>query len=189
MAARWLHPRRVADGRTVIIRRAQPGDRHAIQRFVQSLSSQSRYQRYFGPLRALTNEMLDRLVQADEAQCVALVALAEAQAWEIVGLAQYDAVERGEAEAAVAVGEGWRRAGLATALLKDLALFAAATGIASLRADILRENGAALALARHLGCIVDTRSWSQYCVQVVKPMTTPLEICAPVRESGRERRH
>jgi GNAT superfamily N-acetyltransferase len=166
--ARWLHRTRVADGRAVLIRRATAGDEPAIQRFVESLSTHSRYQRYFIPLRELTQAMLARLVQPDEASGTALLAFAAEQPEPLIGFAQYDAVEPHEAEAAVVVGDGWRRVGLATVLLTDLETIAAAAGIHQLHADILRDNAAALQLARQLGCAVDTRSWAPHTVQVFR---------------------
>jgi hypothetical protein len=45
-------------------------------------------------------------------------------------------------------------------------------GIVSVRADILRENGAALTLARQLGGVIDTRSRVPYTIAVVKAMTS-----------------
>jgi len=168
----WLHRMRVADGRAIVIRRAAAGDETSIQRFTEALSADSRYQRYFIPLRELPQMMLDRLVQPDDEQGVALLAFAADGARELIGIAQYDAVDAHEAEVAVIVSEGWRRVGLAKALLTDLEVFIIAAGIVSVRADILRENGAALTLARQLGGVIDTRSRVPYTIAVVKAMTS-----------------
>ena len=79
-----------------------------------------------------------------------LVALAgyDAVGAAVVALAQY-AVDSGSAavEVGVVVGEGWRRVGLATVMLSDLAEAAAANGVQWVHAEILRDNTAALRLA------------------------------------------
>ena len=169
----WAHRTRVADGRGVVMRRALQGDEQFIQRFVRSLSAHSRYQRFFHPLRELTPSMLDRLVQPDDNQGAALLAFAGPADVEVVGLAQYEAVEPGQAEVAVMVGESWRRVGLAARLLRHLEIVAATAGIVEARADILRENAGALALAKQVGCVVDTSSRELYTHHVVKPMRLP----------------
>src|SRR5689334_31723 len=116
----WVHRLHLADGRGVLIRRAAHDDGPQIQRFMQSLSTQSRYERFLHPLRELTHEMLNDIVQSDEAHGSALLAFPEPAHGEVVGMAQFDVIERGHAEVAVVVGEGWRRVGLATQLLTDL---------------------------------------------------------------------
>ncbi len=169
LAEHWLHRTRVADGRAVLVRRAQRGDEESIQRFVRALSSQSRYERFFVPLHQLTEPMLERITQADGGDTAVMLALDERA--EVVGMAQYEVIEDAEAEVAVMVDEAWRRVGLAKLLLSDLAVVIAAAGITHVRADILRENRAAIALARQVGCVVDTRSRDPYAIHVVRHLT------------------
>lgn len=173
------HRSSLAGGRAVLIRRVAVGDEGNIQRFVAALSAQSRYQRFFIPLRELTHTMLERVVQFDDMRGAALLAFSGERPAEPIALAQYDIVGPGEAEAAVIVGEGWRRIGLATALLRHLQVLAAAAGIRRVRADILRDNAAALTLARQLGCVVEPRSGEPYAVQVVRQLHPPRQSCDP----------
>lgn len=163
---------RVRDGRTVLIRRAAPEDEAALQRFVITLDALSRYQRFFNPLRELTGGMLAHLVRHDPRDASALIAFGGPRCTEIAGLAQYDVINRGEAEAAVLVGERWRRVGVASALLSALAALAAVAGIERVRADILRGNVAALTLAREFGGAIDTRVQDPLAVQVVKSISS-----------------
>ncbi|HTT39437.1 MAG TPA: GNAT family N-acetyltransferase [Burkholderiales bacterium] len=163
----WI---RVADGRVVSIGRASQGDEQFMQRFVRSLSAHSRHQRFFHPLRELTPSMLERMVQPDERLGAVLLAFAGPAHAEVVGLAQYDIVEPGQAEVAVVVGESWRRVGLATRLLCRLEVLATAAGIVEARAEILRENPAALALLQQIGYVVDTSARDLYTLHVVKRM-------------------
>lgn len=164
---------RVADGRVISIRRASQGDEQFMQRFVGSLSAHSRYQRFFHPLRELTPSMLERMVQPDDTHGAVLLALAGPVHAEVVGLAQYDVVEPGQAEVAVIVGESWRRVGLGTRLLRELEVLAAGAGIVEAHADILRENPAALALLQQMGYVVDTSARDLYTLHVVKRMMFP----------------
>jgi GNAT superfamily N-acetyltransferase len=167
----WAHRMHLADGRAVLIRRAEAGDAQRIQRFTQNLSTQSRYERFFHPLHELTREMLAGIVQRDATHGAALLAFAEPAHADVVGMAQFDVVESGHAEVAVVVGESWRRIGLATQLLSDLEILAAAAGIGEAHADILRGNEAALTLARGVGCVVDTSVREPYTIHVTKPAT------------------
>jgi acetyltransferase len=165
----WVHRMHLADGRGVLIRRAVRSDGPQIQRFMQSLSAQSRYERFFHPLRELTHEMLNDIVQSDEAHGGALLAFADAAHTDVVGMAQFEVVEPGHAEVAVVVSESWRRVGLATQLLTDLEVLAASAGIGEAHADIRRGNAAALTLARGVGCVVDTSVRAPYTIHVTKP--------------------
>ena len=169
----WQRRTVVSDGRAVLLRRARSGDEGRIQNFVEALSWQSRYQRFFIPLRELPAAMMVRLVQPDDRRSAALLAFAGGEGGAVIGLAQYDAISdqataQNEAEAAVIVGETWRRVGLARQLLSDLAVIAASAGIVRVRAGILRDNAAALRLARQLGCLVDVHSSDSHAVHVVR---------------------
>jgi len=166
-----VHWARVRDGRPILIRRTEPEDEAALQRFVITLDALSRRQRFFSPLRELNSAMLARLVRQDAPVGGAVMALAGPQWTEVAGLAEYDAAGAGEAEAAVLVGERWRRVGLAWALLAALVGVAAAAGIGAVRAHIQRDNGAALSVARKLGCAIDTRVRDVHAVHVVRSIS------------------
>jgi len=164
----WRHRTVVADGRAVLLRRATSGDEDRIQHFVRALSWQSRYQRFFIPLREVPAAMLTRLVQPDDTRGAAVLAFAASEGGDVVGFAQYDAMTEHEAEAAVIVDESWRRVGLARQLLLDLAVIAEAADIARVHADILRDNAAALRLAREVGCLVDPHPGDPHAVHVTR---------------------
>jgi acetyltransferase len=171
----WQHRTVVADGRAVLLRRAASGDEDRIQHFVRALSWQSRYQRFFIPLREVPAAMLQRLVQPDDKRGATLLALSGGEGGAVIGLAQYNATiddeaAETEAEAAVIVAEDWRRVGLARQLLTDLAVIAEAADIVRVRAGILRDNAAALRLAREVGCVVEPHSRDRHAVQVIRSL-------------------
>ena len=150
----WVGTATLRDGRAVFVRPARLGDEPLIQAFVRGLSMQSRYQRFFLPLRELSAEHLKRLTQADARSQATLLAFEPSgpNAPRIAGMVEY-AAEPGTdtCEFAVVVGENWRRQGLALRLMDDLRDIAIANGFVQVVIDVLRDNLAALELARRFG--------------------------------------
>jgi acetyltransferase len=148
------------EGRAAAIRSVDWRDAEPIQRFIRGLSPHSRYQRFFLGLLELPAEMLERMLSAPAGREIALVAEAHREmAPRIVGLAQCVAVEHQDLEAvevAIVVAEDWRRAGLATQLLRRVAAQALSFGFRHAHADILRDNTAAIELARRFGSDLGT---------------------------------
>jgi RimJ/RimL family protein N-acetyltransferase len=146
----WADPVLLRDGRAVLIRPACRSDAELVQAFVRKLSAASRYERFFFALRELPPGLLERIVQPNEQHDVALLALATSHhsSMAVVGLAQYAiSSDSKTADVAVVVSERWRRAGIATRMLRGLARFAFAKGLKWVQADILPENAAAFRLA------------------------------------------
>ena len=159
------------DGRELLLRAVHAGDESLIQAFIVGLSIESRHRRFLLGLRALPGDLLQRMVQADQNHDLAIVALfVENGSCEVAGLAQYASAVANVADVAVVVGEQWRRAGLASHMLRELERVATKAGIVSANADILRENGAAIQLARKLGGGVHVAPGTAYSVRVFKPI-------------------
>ena len=173
---------RLGDGREVLIRAARSGDEPLIQAFVGGLSVVSRYQRFFLSLRELPRAMMDDLLRADPGAEAALLALNAHgdRSTDVVGLVQYGATSGGKsAEAAVVVADAWRRSGLATRLLSDLAQVAASAGLTHIEADILRDNFAAIKLATKLGANPGISPNGRTLVRVSRALTVPAEPSLP----------
>jgi acetyltransferase len=173
---------RLDDGRKVLVRAARSGDGPLIQAFVGGLSLMSRYQRFFLSLRELPSVMLDHLLRADpgtEAALLALNAHGDASS-EVVGLVQYAAASgENSAEVAVVVADGWRRSGLATRLLSDLAQVAACAGLTHIEADIMRDNFAAIKLAGKLGANPGISPNGGALVRMSRALTIPVKPTLP----------
>jgi GNAT superfamily N-acetyltransferase len=140
--------RRTRTGYPVTIRRATPGDRDALHRFLTRLSPHSSFQRFFGGGFRATDAMLDVLLCRDGTG-TAVVAVA---AHRIVGHVMW-APARGTpaaADVAVAVDEDYRRQGLATRLVHAVVANAASRGIQTLEASVLVDNDATHRLVRRL---------------------------------------
>jgi acetyltransferase len=172
---------RLRDGREVLIRAARSADESLIQAFVGGLSLVSRYQRFFLSLRELPRTMMDHLLRPDPGAEAALLALnAHDGSNDVVGLVQYaGASDGGSAEAAVVVADAWRRSGLATRLLSDLAEVAASAGLTHIEADILRDNVAALKLASKLGADPGISPNGGALVRVSRALTIPVKPSLP----------
>ena len=140
------------------VRVAQPSDIGPLQQLYASLSTQTRAQRFFSPLRELPRVMLDALESGDPAHRFLVVERPEGENNStLLGLGQY-AVEPGQArcELALLIADEWQRRGLGTRLLEALLQDAVASGLREARLEILHGNLAMRALARRAGFSVRT---------------------------------
>lgn len=128
-------------------------DGHNLQTAVRRLSAESRYTRFFSPLRELTPQMLERATNPDEERELQLVAVVGTGAGEeIVGGARYAATAGTKTcEFAVAIADEWHGFGLARQLLEALIRAARARGFECMEGYILATNAAMLGLAKRLG--------------------------------------
>jgi acetyl coenzyme A synthetase (ADP forming)-like protein len=130
----------VRDGSTVCLRPAGEGDVEAIRVFLESLSADSRYQRFLGVpsltaarVRALTGTPADRHAG------VSLVAEAGGRIAAFAGFYRdREAPER--AEVAFAVSDALQGKGIATRMLECLATIARGDGVGTFDAYVLGEN-------------------------------------------------
>ena len=141
------------DGTDVRIRPIRPDDAAIEQEFVRSLSPQSKFRRFFTPLKELSPAALEYFTHTHYPDNVALIATIEEQGIEReIGVARYmPTTEPGKVEFAVVVADQWQGKGIATRLLRHLFDIASEAGIRSIEGLILRENRQMLKLARELG--------------------------------------
>jgi predicted N-acetyltransferase YhbS len=141
-----------ADSRVATtIRPGRPADLPALRSFFEDLSVESRYLRFFTPVKP-TDSLL-HLLSGGPATVDAVVAVADGV---IVGHAM--ATERTEAEASenpcgaqvadigVVVADDWQRRGVGAALMRALITRAQARGVTSLTMDVLPGNQRVLAM-------------------------------------------
>jgi acetyltransferase len=143
------------DGTLLHVRPIRPEDADLESAFVNGLSEQTRYFRFFYRLAELTPSMLARFTQVDYDRELALVALApgdDAARQVFVGVARYIAnPDRTSAEFAVVVADAWQRRGVARVLMRGLIVCAKRRGFERLTGTILRANEPMLAFVRALG--------------------------------------
>jgi len=144
------------DGASITVRPIRPEDAELELEFVETLSPQTRYFRFFYQLHALTPAMLARFTQVDYDREMALVAVADVAHPHghpvFVGVARYIANPDGEsAEFAIVVADEWQRRGVARALMARLVASATRRGFARLEGSVLRANARMLGFVAGLG--------------------------------------
>jgi acetyltransferase len=144
------------DGSRVTLRPIRPEDAELEREFVEGLSPQARYFRFFYQLNELSPTMLARFTQVDYDREMALVALAEVGHPHghpsFVAVGRYIANPDGQsAEFAIVVLDSWQKRGLGHVLMTRLIASARRRGFVRMNGIVLRENAGMLALARAEG--------------------------------------
>lgn len=139
------------DGSRLLIRAVEPGDKELIKRGFETLSRETRYQRFFAPKARLTEEELRFYTEFDGVYHFAVAAGVTDEAnrpVDGVGVARYVAVPGSEdtAEVAIVVVDEYQRRGVGKRLLRHLMNEARRNGIHRFTAQVLRRNVAALRL-------------------------------------------
>jgi GNAT superfamily N-acetyltransferase len=139
------------DGRVARLRPLAAEDRERIVAAFDRLSQESRYRRFFAPLRELSERSLDYLTDVDHRDHEAIVALD--REGRLIGVARYvrSAADGERAEAAVVVADHWQHQGLGRALLERLAARARAEGVSRFTAVVQADNRRALELLADIG--------------------------------------
>lgn len=140
------------DDRTAVVRPLIASDRQRLHDAFNRLSEESRYRRFFAPVRELSDDWLRYLVDIDHHDHEAIVAL-EPDSQQLVGVARYVRQAHGSdrAEAAVVVADDWQGHGLGRALLERLARRAREEGISHFTALVQADNRRALDLLAEIG--------------------------------------
>ena len=144
------------DGSVINIRPIRPEDARMELAFVEGLSEQSRYMRFFNPARSLPARMLARFTQVDYERELALIALpgepTGAGVTRMIGVARYTPDADGTScEFAVTVADDWHNRGLATLLMQRLIAAAREAGYQRMTGTVLVVNTAMRSLMQALG--------------------------------------
>jgi GNAT superfamily N-acetyltransferase len=129
------------DGRTIVIRPLEPGDKPLLVEGLKQMSEESRYRRFLAPKPSFTSAELAYLTEVDHHDHEALIAI-EPESGEAVGVARYvrDAGQPQVAEAALAVVDEWQHRGVGNALLRHLIARARQEDVRRFRATVLGDN-------------------------------------------------
>ncbi len=144
------------DGSVINIRPIRPEDARMELAFVEGLSEQSRYMRFFNPARSLPARMLARFTQVDYERELALIALpgepTAAGVTHMIGVARYTPDADGTScEFAVTVADHWHHRGLARLLMQRLIAAAHEAGYQRMTGTVLGVNTAMRSLMQALG--------------------------------------
>jgi GNAT superfamily N-acetyltransferase len=144
---------RLRGGKSLKVRFVEPGDAGALQAYIRSLSTRSRYNRFLGAISELPHTLLEDFVHVGEDERFSVIATMMIDGFEtIVGEARYafDA-DTSSFEFGLSVDDRWQGQGIGSALLGNLECRAAAFGSKRLFGDTLRSNEAMIALAHRCG--------------------------------------
>jgi GNAT superfamily N-acetyltransferase len=144
------------DGSRVLLRPGLPSDRVLIAREFERLSPESRYRRFFAPMKVLSESLLDYLTSMDYVDHFAWAALSAEPGPDGqpqgLGVARYIRLDDPEAaEMAVTVIDDWQGKGLGRILLDALVLEALENGITRFEGDVLVENRPMQEMLRRTG--------------------------------------
>lgn len=144
---------RTRQGEPLNVRFIEPRDTEELQHYFRSLSTRSRYNRFFGAISELPKGLLHDFLQVGESQRFTVVATKMVDGFEtIVAEARYALhAETATLEFGLSVADRWQGHGIATALMKNLECRAAALGAEHMFGDTLRSNETMISLARKSG--------------------------------------
>jgi acetyltransferase len=166
--AHLLRQRRLADGRSVLIRPVRPEDETAEREFFAALSPETRrlrFQRFTG---AITDELMRFYTRIDYDRHMAFVCEADGR---LVGEARYVANPGTRScELGIVVADDWHHSGIAQLLLGALLRAAHAHGFETMEGLVLAENRDMLDFVRELGFEAEPMPREPELVRVVKKL-------------------
>jgi GNAT superfamily N-acetyltransferase len=140
-------------GEVLTLRFVEPRDAEELQHYFRSLSTRSRYNRFFGAISELPKALLHDFTHVGERERFSVIATMMVDGFEtIIAEARYafdQATSR--VEFGMSVADRFQGAGIGAALMKNLECRAAAFGAEHMFGDTLRSNDVMLRLARKSG--------------------------------------
>ncbi|MGY1856860.1 bifunctional acetate--CoA ligase family protein/GNAT family N-acetyltransferase [Modestobacter sp. SYSU DS0290] len=168
-----------ADGGTVHLRPITPEDADGIVGLMDRSSEQTRYYRFFGPVRRLSDKDLHRFTHVDHVDRVAFVVLLGD---ELIGVGRYDRLPgTADAEVAFLIEDAHQRRGLGSVLLEHLAAAARERGISRFVAEVLSQNSAMVRVFQDAGYSAK-RSYEDGVVHLTFPIAPTEQSLAVAHE-------
>lgn len=144
------------DGRDIILRTIRPDDAELLRAGIASLSTNSRYLRFFSPAPMVPDAVVNQLVDVDGVDHIAWGAICvDCDVETAVGAvhSMRNKIGSRAAEYSVTVADAYHGQGIARMLTAALLVDCLAAGITTLDVYILSENHAALSLVKSMGAI------------------------------------
>ncbi|MGY1593282.1 GNAT family N-acetyltransferase [Geodermatophilus sp. SYSU D00708] len=136
--AHWEADVIAADGGTVHLRPIRPSDADGLVGLMERSSDQTRYYRFFGPMKRLSDKDLHRFTHVDHDSRVAFVLVLGDQ---VIGVGRYDRYPgTDDAEVAFLIEDAHQGRGLGSVLLEHLGAAARERGIQRFVAEVLAQN-------------------------------------------------
>jgi GNAT superfamily N-acetyltransferase len=143
LAARRSAEVTLGDSTRLLLRPILPSDKDALREGFERLSPDSRYRRFFAPMRRLSSSMLQAMTEIDYVDQFAWVALVcENERTQLVGVARFVRLEDPKAaDVGLVVADSYQGRGIGTLLLDALVLEALRAGICRFEGMMLADNG------------------------------------------------
>jgi RimJ/RimL family protein N-acetyltransferase len=153
---RWDVDVVLSSGRVARVRAIRPDDAEALRDFHSRLSAETRLMRFFTPMPKLPESLVQRFVNVDNVDRVALVMELDE---EIIAVGRYDRDpdRPNEAEVAFTVDDRFQGEGIGSLLLEHLAAIGLEQGIDRFTAETLAGNEAMLRVFSRAGFSVTRR--------------------------------
>jgi acyl-CoA synthetase (NDP forming)/RimJ/RimL family protein N-acetyltransferase len=156
-----------ADGGTVHLRPICPDDADALTGLMDRSSDQTRYYRFFGPMKRLSDKDLHRFTHVDHDKRVAFVVLLGDQ---LIAVGRYDRYPgTDDAEVAFLVEDAHQGRGLGSVLLEHLAAAGRERGIRRFVAEVLAQNSKMVRVFQDAGYKAE-RSYEDGVVHLTFPI-------------------
>ena len=139
------------DGTPVLIRQLVPEDAALYPDFLGDVTAEDLRLRFFGPMREVSHELLDKLMHYDPACAMAFIALDE-QTQKMLGVVRLHDNTSGEtAEFAILVRSQLKDHGVGWLLMKRMIEFSRRKDLKVVQGQVLSENTTMLAMCAELG--------------------------------------
>jgi acyl-CoA synthetase (NDP forming)/GNAT superfamily N-acetyltransferase len=177
--AHWEADVVAADGGTVHLRPITPEDADGLNGLMERSSDQTRYYRFFGPMKRLSDRELHRFTHVDHDSRVAFVVLLGEQ---VIAVGRYDRLPgTADAEVAFLVEDAHQGRGLGSVLLEHLAAAARERGIERFVAEVLAQNSRMVRVFRDAGYHSE-RSFEDGVVHLTFPIAQTDDALAVAHE-------
>ena len=139
------------DGTPVLIRRLVAEDAALYPDFLSDVTAEDLRLRFFGPMREVSHELLDKLIHYDPACAMAFIAVDE-QSQKMLGVVRLHDDTSGEtAEFAILVRSRLKEHGVGWLLMKHMIEFSKHKDLKIVQGQVLSENTTMLAMCAELG--------------------------------------
>jgi L-amino acid N-acyltransferase YncA len=162
--------RRLADGRTVLIRPIRSDDQPALREFLDHLLSDTRRKRFMKCAQAPDDRLIRFFTEIDYDRHMAFVCEARSGGRSvIVGDARYTGNADGRScELGIVVADDWHHTGIAQLLMDALTRTARASGFETLQGVVLRDNREMLDFVGALGFETTPEPEDERIVRIAK---------------------
>jgi acetyltransferase len=144
----------LTDQTDVVVRPIRPEDAAIERRFVEKLSTESKYFRFMNHMDNISPLLLARFTQIDYDREMALVVVLGENTPQasIIGVARYISnPDRQSCEFALAIADDWQKNGVGHRLMERLMAIARDRGLEVMEGDVLAQNSKMLRLCSSLG--------------------------------------